>query len=87
MVAQFVRSCSRIARWGPATSSSLAEGERLRSLLCPLLAPLAEAGARKPLPSSLRSQTKSVSARSLVQDSGAPAWLSTAGARFPNARS
>jgi hypothetical protein len=30
-----------------------------------------------------RSQTKSMSARSLVQDSGAPAWLSTAGARFP----
>jgi hypothetical protein len=30
-----------------------------------------------------RSQTKSVSARSLVQDSGAPAWLSTA-ARDPS---
>ena len=30
-----------------------------------------------------RSQTKDVSASSLVQDSGAPAWLSTAGARFP----
>ena len=30
-----------------------------------------------------RSQTKNMSARSLVQDSGAPAWLSTAGARFP----
>ena len=34
-----------------------------------------------------RSQTKDVSARSLVQDSGAPAWLSTAGARFADARS
>jgi hypothetical protein len=40
-----------------------------------LLAPLAEAGAREPLPSSL--------AGSLVQDSGAPAWLSTAVRDFP----
>jgi hypothetical protein len=32
--------------------------ERLCSLLCPLLAPLAEAGARKPLPSSLARRRK-----------------------------
>jgi hypothetical protein len=43
-----------------------------------LLAPLAEAGACEPLPSSLASQTKNVSARSIVQDSGAPAWLRAA---------
>jgi hypothetical protein len=30
-----------------------------------------------------RSQAKGVPARSLVQDSGAPAWLSTAAARDP----
>jgi hypothetical protein len=46
------------------------------SLLHPLLAPLAEAGARSSLPSSFASQTKGVSAHSLVQDSDAPAWLS-----------
>jgi len=43
-----------------------------------LLAPLAEAGAWEPLPSSLASQTKNMSAHSLVQDSGAPAWLRAA---------
>jgi hypothetical protein len=54
-------------------SSSLAEEERLRSLRFHLLAPLAEAGAWWPLPSSLaRSHTKGVYAPSLVQDSGAP---------------
>jgi hypothetical protein len=47
-----------------------------------MLAPLAEAGAREPLPSLLASQTKDVPARSLVQNSGAPAWPSTA-ARDP----
>ena len=40
-----------------------------------LLAPLAEAGARSSLPSSLASQTKNMSARSLVQDSATPAML------------
>jgi hypothetical protein len=44
---------SRIALLNPPPSSSLAEEERLCSLLCALLAPLAEAGACEPLPSSL----------------------------------
>jgi hypothetical protein len=43
-----------------------------------LLAPLAEAGACKPLPSSLASQTKNVSARWFVQESDAPAWIRAA---------
>jgi hypothetical protein len=38
-----------------------------------LLAPLAEAGACEPLPSSLARRRKGMSAHSLVQDSGAPA--------------
>ena len=56
----------------------------LSSVHCSL--PLAEAGACQLLPSSLARRRKSVSARSLVQDSSAPAWLSTAAARFADAR-
>jgi hypothetical protein len=58
-----------------AVASNQTGEERLRSLRFGLLAPLAESGACSPLPSSLASQTKCVSARSLVQDSGAPACL------------
>jgi leucyl/phenylalanyl-tRNA--protein transferase len=47
-----------------------------------LLAPLAEAGACEPLPSSLARRRKACLLPSLVQDSGAPASLSTA-ARDP----
>ncbi len=50
--------------------------------LCTLLAPLAEAGALQAAAFLSRSQTKDVSAPSLVQDSGAPAWRTTA-ARDP----
>jgi hypothetical protein len=52
--------------------------KRVCSLRVHLLAPLAESGAREPLPSSLAHRRKGVPARSLVQDSGAPALLGTA---------
>jgi hypothetical protein len=52
-----VPNCSlrslRIALWSPPTSSSLGDEKRAPSLLCTLLAPLAEAGTSEPLPSSL----------------------------------
>ena len=65
----------------PPTSSSLADEKRVRSLLvhCSLRS-LRLALVSRCLPHSLADE--SVSARSLVQDSGAPAWLSTA-ARDP----
>ncbi len=74
---------SRNRAWNPPTSSSLAEGRT------PLLAPLsiarsARCGWRSQAAAFLtRSQTKSMSARSIVQDSGAPAWLSTAARDLP----
>ena len=52
--------------------------ERLSSLRLALLAPLAEAGALVGAAFLTHSQTKDMSARSLVQDSGAPTWLRTA---------
>jgi hypothetical protein len=71
---------SRIA-WSPPPSSSLAEEERLCSLY---IARSARGGWRLLAAALLtRSQTKGMSARSLVQDSGAPAWLRTAARDFP----
>jgi hypothetical protein len=75
--------CSRNRARFPPPSSSLAEEERPCSLRFVLLAPLAEAGAHEPLPSSLASQTKGMSARSLVQASGATAWLRAAARDLP----
>jgi hypothetical protein len=60
---------------GLPPSSSLAEERTPPLAPCALLAPLAEAGAWVAAAFLTRSQTKNVSARSLVQDSGAPAWL------------
>jgi hypothetical protein len=72
----------RIALWSPPTSSSLRDEKACPLAPCALLAPLAEAGASWPLPSSLaRSRKTWLFARS-SRDSGAPAWLSTA-ARDP----
>jgi hypothetical protein len=61
----------------PPPPSSLAEGERLRSLRehCSLRS-LRLALVSRCLPHSLAD--KDVSARSIVQDSGAPAWLRAA---------
>jgi hypothetical protein len=64
----------------PPPSSSFAEEERLCSLQvhCSLRS-LRLALVCRCLP---RSQTKDVSARSFVQDSGAPAWLRAAARDF-----
>jgi hypothetical protein len=64
---------ARASRMESAAVVVARRGKNASARSCPLLALLAEAGAREPLPSSSRSQ-----ARSLVQDSGAPAWLHAA---------
>jgi hypothetical protein len=51
-------SCSRIALWIRRRRRRSLRKERLHSLLCPLLAPLAEAGACEPLSSSLARRRK-----------------------------
>jgi len=70
-------SIARSARCGSRSESAYFVVAR-RPKACPLapcmlLAPLAEAGACEPLPSSLARRRKGMSARSLVQDSVAPA--------------
>jgi hypothetical protein len=64
--------CSRIALCIPPTSSSFAEVTAPRLSPSTLLAPLAEAGARWPLPSSLASLARPGQRRaSLAQHGGA----------------
>ena len=80
--------CSRNRAWTPPPSSSLAEERApLLSLRFVQLAPLAEAGAHEPLPSSLASQTKE-HVCSLTRPGQRRASLAPCGgARFADARS